>query len=392
MQSKTLHAVSLTLYGCATAGGTVTATLSRDGSTVDTTTQTVTVVPPGISIEISDLVSSLTEGETDSFSVTAENLDSSESYKIVLTSSNGAVGFHGYCWLDDYERSVPANRTSYTIFHSLKACATPGDTLKATLLSDGSEIVSATQYVTVEPDLSPKIAMHGFWDGIYAIGAGYSDFTVTARQLDSSASYKIKLTMDDDEPGDKIGISFDRGCSVQVKEVTVQEGATSYTGDFHLQPCDGTTGSVTAKLFEDDREVHVHDATHPVKVSADVRLRIYGLNDGTHQINNGANVAFGVRVDGLDSTRSYTVVVETSVAGIGFNSGCLDRSKRVLLTGKTSYTSANTSDLPNTLYGCAVGRGSVTAKLYRGDFVTPGTPDLPANRHRGDSRSVNVRN
>ena len=33
VQSKTLHAVSLTLYGCATAGGTVTATLSRDGST-----------------------------------------------------------------------------------------------------------------------------------------------------------------------------------------------------------------------------------------------------------------------------------------------------------------------------------------------------------------------
>ena len=67
MQSKSSHIVSLTLYGCATAGGTVTATLSRDGSTVDTATQTVTVVPPGISIKISDLVSSLVEGETDSF-------------------------------------------------------------------------------------------------------------------------------------------------------------------------------------------------------------------------------------------------------------------------------------------------------------------------------------
>ena len=95
VQSKTLHAVSLTLYGCATAGGTVTATLSRDGSTVDTATQTVTVLPPGISIEISDLVSSFTEGETDRFEVTAENLESSERYKILLTSSNDSFGFHG---------------------------------------------------------------------------------------------------------------------------------------------------------------------------------------------------------------------------------------------------------------------------------------------------------
>ena len=117
VQSKTLHAVSLTLYGCATAGGTVTATLSRDGSTVDTATQTVTVLPPGISIEISDLVSSFTEGETDSFSVTAENLESSESYKILLTSSNGAVGFHAYCGFDRYETSVfvseGAHRTQF---------------------------------------------------------------------------------------------------------------------------------------------------------------------------------------------------------------------------------------------------------------------------------------
>ena len=95
--SQSSHIVSLTLYGCATAGGTVTATLSRAGSTVDTATQTVTVVPPGISIKISGLVGSLVEGETDRFEVTAENLEASESYKILLTSSNGAVGFHGYC-------------------------------------------------------------------------------------------------------------------------------------------------------------------------------------------------------------------------------------------------------------------------------------------------------
>ena len=42
--------------------------------------------------------------------------------------------------------------------------------MKATLLSDGSEVISATQYLTVQPDLSPKIAMSDFF-GIYSVGA-----------------------------------------------------------------------------------------------------------------------------------------------------------------------------------------------------------------------------
>ena len=381
MQSKTLHAVSLTLYGCATAGGTVTATLSRDGSTVDTATQTVTVVPPGISIEISDLVSSLVEGETDRFEVTAENLESSERYKILLTSSNDSFGFHGYCWLERLEFNVPADRTNDTISTSLKACATPGDTVKATLLSDGREIVSATQYLTVQPDLSPKVAMSGFWDGIYKIGAGYRDFTVSATHLDPSTSYKIKITMDDDEPGNNIGISFDSGCSDQEEEVTVSVGATSYTGDFNIEPCDGTNGTVTAKLLLAD-DTEVDSATHNVTVREDVRPRLYGPDN----ITVGSSAELGFILYGLDSTKTYTVLFETSVAGIGFNSGCSVRSKTVTLSGKTSYwATADDFAGSDTLHGCTTGRGSVTAKVYRGGSVQP-------NAHRTEYHTVNVRN
>ena len=73
VQSKTLHDVSLTLYGCATAGGTVTATLSRDGSTVDTHTHSLTVTtpppPPTPAIRISELVSPMDRGDNAPFTV-----------------------------------------------------------------------------------------------------------------------------------------------------------------------------------------------------------------------------------------------------------------------------------------------------------------------------------
>ena len=392
VQGQSLHNVSLTLYGCATAVGTVTATLSRDGSTVDTATQTVTVVPPGISIEISDLVSSLVEGETDSFSVTAENLESSETYKILLTSSNDSFGVHGSCWLERLEFDVRAGRTNDTISTSLKACATPGATVKATLLSDGSEIISATQYVTVQPDLSPKIALYMPF-GIYYVGAGHSPSTVTAEQLDSSESYKIQLTLEDDEPAGKVGISFDSACTEQgqTKNLPVPADSTSYSADVDLVTCDATEFTLTARLLlADDTEV-VATSTRPISVGPSVRPNFYRPDVTDITVGNTAKLRF--TLDGLDSTKTYTVLFETSAAGIGFNSGCSVKSVTKLLSGKTYYSVPNEDFAgSDTLYGCTTGGGRVTAKVYPGDFVTPGTPDLPVNAHRRVSHTVNVHN
>ena len=279
-QSQSLHNISLTLYGCATGGGTVTATLSRAGSTVDTATQTVTVVPPGISIKISDL--------------------------------------------------------------------------------------------------SPKIAMWGFF-GIYKVGALHGPFTVSASNLDSTKSYMIKLTITDKAP-DRIAISFDAGCSLQEKVLTVPADSTSHTGRVELQGCDAMDGTVTAKLLEDDSEVD--SATHRISVRADVRPRFYG----TDNITVGSSAELGFIVNGLDSTKTYTVLFETSAAGIGFNSGCSDKSETVTLSGKTSY-SVTAGDFAgsDTLHGCTGGGGRVTAKVYRGASVSE-------HAHRTRSHSVNVHN
>ena len=280
--SNSPHTISLTLYGCATGGGTVTATLSRDGSTVDTATQTVSVVPPGISIKISDL--------------------------------------------------------------------------------------------------SPKIAMWGFF-GIYKVGAWHGPFTVSASNLDSTKSYMIKLTITDKAP-DRIAISFDAGCSLQEKVLTVPADSTSHTGRVELQGCDAMDGTVTAKLLEDDSEVD--SATHPIKVRADVRPRFYRPDVTDITVGNTAKLRF--TLDGLDSTKTYTVLFETSAAGIGFNSGCSVKSVTKLLSGKTYYSVPNEDFAgSDTLYGCTTGRGSVTAKVYRGASVSE-------HSHRRVSHSVNVHN
>ena len=379
------HTETLTLYACASGAARLAAYLYVDNRQVAQAWQDVTVSVPPPKIEISDLVSSFTEGETERFEVTADKLDSSETYKILLTSSNGAVGFHAYCSIDRDERSVPANRTSYSFSPRLKACATPGATVKATLLlADDTEVISATQYVTVQPDLSPKIAMWGFF-GIYKVGAGHSPFTVSASHLDSSKTYKIKMTMEDDESGDRIGISFDSGCSQQEKEIAVPAGRTSYTEQLNLEACDATSGTVTAKLlFADGSEVDSarNIATNNVTVGQDIRPRLYGPNN----VTRGSSKKLGFTLAGLDSTRTYTVLFETSAAGLGFNSNCSVKSATKSVTGKTYYTvTAEDFTGSDTLYGCTGAGGRVTAKVYVGGSVQP-------NPHRTEYHTVSVRN
>ena len=257
--------------------------------------------------------------------------------------------------------------------------------MKATLLlADDTEVISATQYVTIEPDLSPKIQMWGFF-GIYKVGAGHSAFTVSASHLDSSKTYKIKMTMEDDESGDRIGISFDSGCSQQEKEIAVPAGRTSYTEQVNLGACDATSGTVTAKLlFADGSEVDSarNIATKNVSVGQDVRPRLYGPKN----ITRGSSEKLGFTLAGLDSTRTYTVLFETSAAGLGFNSDCSVKSATKSVTGKTYYTvTAEDFTGSDTLYGCTGAGGRVTAKVYGGGSVQP-------NPHRSKSITVNVRN
>ena len=234
---------TITLYGCATTGGTVTATLSSGGNTIDTATQTVTVsIRP--SIQFSGLVRTITEGASDDFALVANDLDSLTTYTIRVTTDSSNIGFSSDCTDQQDDPTVPASITSHTTSDiTLYACTADGGTVTATLLVGGSSLATAEQDVTVPLPSSRQIGFGG-WMGPWRVGWGHSDTHVSVQQLDSSKSYKVELTLDDDEDGDRIGLSFDSGCSQQEKEVTVPADSTSHDIWFEISGCDRTTGSL----------------------------------------------------------------------------------------------------------------------------------------------------
>ena len=187
---------TLTLYGCATTDGTVTATLLSGANTIDTATQTVTVsIRP--SIQFSGLVRTITEGASDDFALVANDLDSSTTYTIRVTTDSSNIGFSSDCTDQQDDPTVPASITSHTTSDiTLYACTADGGTVTATLLVGGSSLATAEQDVTVPLPSSREIGFGG-WMGPWRVGWGHSDTHVSVQQLDSSKSYKVELTLDD---------------------------------------------------------------------------------------------------------------------------------------------------------------------------------------------------
>ena len=391
--SNTSHSASLTLYACNTTGGTVTATLLAGGNTIDTATQSVTVsIRP--SIAFSGLANTVNVGFNDEFRLIASDLDSSTTYTIRVTTDSSNIGFNDDCTDQQEDPTVPASITSHTTGDiMLYGCATDGGTVTATLSSGGNTIATATQEVGVEPASSQEIGFAGFM-GPFRVGWGHSQSKVMVRQLDSTKSYKVQMTLDDDEDGDRIGLSFDSGCSEQEKEVTVPAGSTSHDIWFDIEPCDRTSGTLTVKtLLADDNSV-VATETHRLQVFEGAEIDLLGLDRSTQRINVGASEDFGIRIIGLDSTNTFTVHIKTDETGARLDSDCTLSEKVFVLTGKTSYsTSAGDFTVSgttyDTLYGCEVKRGTLWVRLYRGTY---NSSNLPVNAHRWDFHTINVRN
>ena len=144
-QTFTSNAGDLVLYGCGTAGGTVTAKLMIENTEIHTATQPVTVTLAGSStIAIENLVTELNKDASDSFTVSVGNLDSSTSYTIELTTENAKIGFTSDCTDRKESRTVTANSLSHTTESiTLYGCDAGDGKVTATLESGGSSLVSA---------------------------------------------------------------------------------------------------------------------------------------------------------------------------------------------------------------------------------------------------------
>ena len=343
---RTSYSYSLTLYGCDTIGGTVTAKLKRGTTTLDTASKSVTVDPPPPSIEISGLDTSLEEGDNDSFTVKASDLLSSSSYTIQVTTSNSDVGFNSSCSTRTRSIKVPARRTAHTSNLTLYGCDTTGGTVTAKLKRGTTTLDTASQSVRVT--VPPSIAISGL---VTSIEEGDSDsFSVKASDLLSSSSYTIEVTTSNSD------IGFNSSCSTRTRSASVPSRRTSHTVSYALYGCETTGGKVTAKLKRGSTTLDT--ASQSVKVTTPPTIAISGLDKS---IEEGDSDSFSVKASDLVSSSRYTIEVTTSNSDIGFNSSCSDRREDITVPARrTSHT------LNLTLYGCDTTGGMVTAKLKRG--------------------------
>ena len=352
VQNSVSHTSSLTLHGCSTARGTVTAKLLLGSTEIDTVTEDVTVLP-NPTIEITGLVESIDQGENDPFTVALQHLDSLASYTIRLTTNDANIGFNSDCTEQQKDVSVSSGGTSHTTGTiTLYGCAATGGTVTANLLLDSNSIANDTQEVTVVP--SPTISIS---DLATSINVGASDeFTVSAQHLDSS-TYSIRVTTDSGG-----GIGFNSDCTDHEEPVTVDANSQAYTsnaGDLVLYGCGTAGGTVTAKLMIENTEIHTANQPVTVQMAGSPTITIEGL---VSELNKDASDSFTVSVANLDSSTSYTIELTTDDAAIGFNSDCTDREEPLTVTANSlSHTTG-----PITLYGCDAERGKVTATLKSG--------------------------
>ena len=354
------HSASLRLYACTAIGGTVTVNLLLDSNSIATDTQDVTVVPSP-TISISDLATSIDVGASDEFKVSAQHLDSSETYSIRVTTESGrGIGFNSDCTDTEEPVSVDANSQTFTSNAGdlvLYGCGTAGGTVTAKLLIENTEVHTATQPVTVQLAGSSTIAIENL---VTELNKDASDsFTVSVGNLDSSTSYTIEVTTDDAH------IGFNSDCTDREESLTVTANSLSHTtGPITLYGCDAEDGKVTATLKSDGNSLVSAEQT--VSVSPDPTISISDLSS---PINVGQSDAFTVAASNLDSseTETYTIQVTTdNGGGIGFNSDCTDHEEPPVAVPASSqaYTS-NAGAL--VLYGCGTAGGTVTAKLLSGN-------------------------
>ena len=358
--SYSITADSLSLYGCGTAGGTVTATLLSGNTTIAEMSRVVTVQLAGSpTIAIDDLLPDLNEGASDAFTVSVDNLDSSTSYTIEVTADNSDIGFNSDCTTLQQTSSVTAGEMSDSASFTLYGCDSTGGIVTAKLLSDGNTVVSDTQKVKVN---EPTITIQGL--ALSLNEAASHAFTVGVDNLDSSSSYTIRLTTDDDDLG------FNSDCSNRLHDVPVTANSTSFTtSSLTLYGCDAPGGTVTATLLRGTTEV----AKDPQDVTVnEPTIRIVGL---VADVNEGASHEFVVSVDHLAASSAYTIRVSSSNGNIGFNAGCsLQQTDQAVPATQSSHTASFT------LYGCAAASETITAKLLRGGTeVKTATQDVTVN-------------
>ena len=215
---------------CATSARTACGDWSAWSNSID--------IPPDPTIDLYGLVTSMTEGDNDSFTVSASNLVSTHSYTIRVETNNSDVGFNSSCSDRQEEVTVPSGRTSYSTTFTLYGCDTSGGTVTATLRRGTTSVDTDSQYVGVT---APSIEIRNL---ATTLQEGQSDsFLVWASNLNTSHLYTFQVETDNSD------IGFNATCSIRSRTQSVPSSSTSESAGFTLHACDASGGRATATLL-----------------------------------------------------------------------------------------------------------------------------------------------
>ena len=237
---------TVALHACGTPGGTITATLMEGTTEVTTSTFDVTVTTPSVprlpSIEFTNIVATLEEGENSRFLVRAFYLGLTNAYTIQLTTDSANVGFNSDCSDRLHSTTVFAGNASDIASQTLYACTAPDGTVIATLLRGGTVMDTASFDVTVtEPPPTPSVAITGLAS---TLAEGQNDaFEVVASHLTDDRPFFIEVTTSDGALG------FDSACDSRFTELAVPLESETGTLSTTLYACATPGGTVTATLF-----------------------------------------------------------------------------------------------------------------------------------------------
>ncbi len=175
-------------------------------------------------------------GESDSFTISASNLDTSRNYTIRLTTSDSDAGFNSSCSDRSDTIDVPANSISYTSSHTVYACDEDSADLEAQLRIGTTTEDDASSRISIS---APTVSISGLET---TLTVGESDsFRVQASGLSASLSYNIRIDAES-------GLAFNSACTDRRYDYTVPSNSSSATVSPTVYACSVGNHSLQFKI------------------------------------------------------------------------------------------------------------------------------------------------
>ena len=110
-------------------------------------------------VALVDVPSTVTQGRSESVTLRATGLTSTNSYSIRLSTNNYAIGFDNGCGTAEKTVFIPSGSTSHSATIALHGCNVTSSTVTATLLQGTSTVATATAEVEVEASASVTVTL-----------------------------------------------------------------------------------------------------------------------------------------------------------------------------------------------------------------------------------------